>query len=149
MPLPQNDARRAALVKGASRAKIKALVNLSACTGCEVCIAVCPVPDCIEKFGDDPTNFGVWVNYDICIGCMLCVKDCPWDTIRMVPTPSVAGHQTSLDSQLNHEHVVFQRPELVPEEVRSFVDKPPVTDPVVLDLVQKQNPQVPNLMGRK
>ena len=28
MPAPQNDARRAALVKGASKAKIKALVNL-------------------------------------------------------------------------------------------------------------------------
>src|SRR5688572_32010412 len=95
MPAQQNDARRAALVKGASKAKIKALVNLGACTGCEVCIQVCPVPDCIEKFGEDPANFGVYVNYDICIGCMLCAKDCPWDTIRMVPTASVSGHQTS------------------------------------------------------
>lgn len=25
---------------------------------------------------------------------------CPWDTIRMVPTSAVAGHQTSLDSQV-------------------------------------------------
>jgi Pyruvate/2-oxoacid:ferredoxin oxidoreductase delta subunit len=149
MPLPQNDARRAALVKGASRAKIKALVNLSACTGCEVCIAVCPVPDCIEKFGEDPTNFGVYVNYDICIGCMLCAKDCPWDTIRMVPTPAVANHQTSLDSQLNHEHVVYQKPELVPEEIRDFVNKQPMTDPVVVNLFQKQNPQVPGMMGPK
>ena len=40
----------------------------------------------IERFGEDPANFGVYVNYDICIGCMLCAKDCPWDTIRMVPT---------------------------------------------------------------
>ena len=125
---PPNDARRAALVKGASRAKIKALVNLSACTGCEVCIAVCPVPDCIEKFGDDPSNFGVWVNYDICIGCQLCVKDCPWETIKMVPTATLAGHQTSLDSQPNREHPVFERIELLPEGVRTpFVlrgDKP-------------------------
>ena len=30
--------------------------------------------------------------------------DCPWDTIRMVPTTAVAGHQTSMDSQLNHDH---------------------------------------------
>ena len=149
MPLPQNDARRAALVKGASRAKIKALVNLSACTGCEVCIAVCPVPDCIEKFGEDPTNFGVWVNYDICIGCMLCAKDCPWDTIRMVPTPAVQGHQTSLDSQLVHTHPVFEKPELVPESVRTFVGKEPVSDPVVLNLFSKQNPQVPGMMSPK
>ena len=144
-----NPERRAALVKGASKAKIKALVNLQACTGCEVCIAVCPVPSCIEKFGEDPASFGVWVNYDICIGCMLCAKDCPWDTIRMVPTPSVAGHVTSLDSQLVHTHPVFENPELVPEEVRTFVGKPPVEDPVVINLFEKQNPNVPNIMGPK
>lgn len=149
MPAPQNDARRAALVKGASRARIKALVNLSACTGCEVCIAVCPVPSCIEKFGEDPATFGVLVNYDICIGCMLCAKDCPWDTIRMVPTASVAGHQTSLDSQPNHEHAIFAKPELVPEEVRGFVDKPPFRDPAAAPLFNKQNPQVPGMMSPK
>jgi len=144
-----NPERRAALVKGASKAKIKALVYLSACTGCEVCIAVCPVPSCIEKFGDDPSNFGVYVNYDICIGCQLCAKDCPWDTIRMVPTPSVAGHQTSLDSQPNHEHAIFSQPGLVPEEIRGFVEKPPFQDPAAAPLFQKQNPAVPGMMGPK
>ena len=149
MAAPQNDARRAALVKGASKAKIKALINLSACTGCEVCIAVCPVPQCIEKFGEDPSNTGVWVNYDICIGCQLCAKDCPWDTIRMVPTPTVAMDQTSLDSQLNHEHAVFQKPELVPEEIRGFLTKAPKTDPAVLELFGKNNPIVPGPMSPK
>ncbi len=119
MPALQNDARRAALVKGAAKAKIKALVDLAACTGCEVCIAVCPVPQCIEKFGDDPSNNGVWVNYDICIGCQLCAKDCPWETIKMVPTATLAGHQTSLDSQPNREHPVFRRQELLPEEIKT------------------------------
>ena len=119
MPAPQNAARRAALVKGASKAKIKANINLSGCTGCEVCIAVCPVPNCIQKFGDDPTNFGVYVDYDICIGCQLCAKDCPWETIKMVPTPTVYGHVSSLESQPNAEHAVFARPELVPEEFRT------------------------------
>ena len=149
MPAPQNDSRRAALVKGASKAKIKALVNLDGCTGCEVCIAVCPVPDCILKFGDDPSTFGVYVDYDICIGCNLCAKDCPWDTIRMVPTPTVAMDQTSLDSQLTHDHAVYQKPELVPEELRCFVNKAPKADPVVLDLFGKQNPVVPGLMSPK
>ena len=150
MPAPQNDARRAALVKGASKAKIKALVNLDACTGCEVCIAVCPVANCIEKFGDEtPEAKGVYVNYDICIGCNLCAKDCPWDTIRMVPTASVAGDQTSLDSQLTHDHAAFQSPEIVPEELRGFVNKAPKTDPVVLELFGKQNPLVPGLMSPK
>jgi Pyruvate/2-oxoacid:ferredoxin oxidoreductase delta subunit len=149
MPLPQNDARRAALVKGAAKAKIKALVNLNACTGCEVCIAVCPVPTCIEKFGDDPTNWGVYVNYDICIGCMLCAKDCPWDTIRMVPSTAVQGHQTSLDSQITHDHALFQDPTPVSEELRTFVGKEPVKDPVVVNAFQKQNPQVPGMMSPK
>ncbi|PIR18795.1 MAG: hypothetical protein COV48_05575 [Elusimicrobia bacterium CG11_big_fil_rev_8_21_14_0_20_64_6] len=150
MPAPQNDARRAALVKGASRAKIKALISLDACTGCEVCIAVCPVPQCIEKFGDEePAAKGVYVNYDICIGCNLCAKDCPWDTIRMVPTPTVEGDRTSLDSQLNHDHAVYQNAGLVPEEVRGFVNKAPKTDPVVLELFGKQNPVVPGQMSPK
>ena len=75
--------------------------------------------------------------------------DCPWDTIRMVPTPTVAMAQTSLDSQLNHEHAIYQNPELDPEEVRGFVSKAPKTDPVVLELFGKQNPLVPGLMSPK
>lgn len=119
MPAPQNDARRAALVKGASKAKIKANVNLAGCTGCEVCIAVCPVPNCIVKFGDDPSTNGVFVDYEICIGCQLCAKDCPWETIKMVPTATLAGHQTSLDSQADRDHAVYAKVELLPEEVRT------------------------------
>ena len=119
MPAPQNDARRAALVKGASKAKIKALVNLGACTGCEVCIAVCPVPDCIVKFGDDPSSNGVYVDYEICIGCQLCAKDCPWETIKMVPTTTVWGHLTSIESQPNAEHPVFTRLHLLPEDIKT------------------------------
>ncbi len=149
MAAPKTDARLAALLISAKKAKIKALVSLAACTGCEVCIAVCPVERCIEKFGTDPSNFGVYVNYDRCIGCMLCVKDCPWDTIRMVPTEAVATHRSSLDSQLNHEHVVFEKTDLVPEDVRTFVGKEPMSNPTVKELFQKQNPQVPNVMGPK
>ena len=119
MAAPQNAARRAALVKGASKAKIKARVDLQGCTGCEVCIAVCPVPNCILKFGDDPSNFGVYVDYEICIGCQLCSKDCPWDTIRMVPTASVWGHVSSIESQPNAAHAIFQRPDLLPAEVKT------------------------------
>ena len=142
MAAQKTDARLAALLIGAKKAKIKALVDLSACTGCEVCIAVCPVEKCIEKFGTDPSNFGVYVNYDRCIGCQLCVKDCPWDTIRMVPTEVVSTHRSSLDSQLNHEHVVFTNPALVPEDTRTFVGKEPLNNPTVKELFHKQNPSL-------
>ena len=45
--------------------------------------------------------------------------DCPWETIKMVPTTTLAGHQTSLDSQPNREHPVFAKLELLPEEVKT------------------------------
>jgi hypothetical protein len=67
----------------------------------------------------------------------------------MVPTTAVAGHQTSLDSQPNHDHAVFQHPELVPEEIRTFVGKPPVGEPAVANAIEKQNPQVPGMMSPK
>lgn len=120
-----------AILKGASRAKVKALVNLSACTGCEACIAVCPSPHCIERFGADPSNSGVYVNYKACIGCGICAKDCPWETVSMVPASSVQGHATSLDSQGDRSHPVFENPDLLPLELRSVfregscTDKPP------------------------
>jgi hypothetical protein len=45
--------------------------------------------------------------------------DCPWETIKMVPTSTVNGHQTSLDSQFNAEHPVFSNLGLLPEEVKT------------------------------
>ena len=61
--------------------------------------------------------------------------DCPWDTIRMVPTPTVAGDQTSLDSQSNREHPIFEKTSLLPEEVRTpFIlrgEKPAPPPPAV------------------
>ena len=44
---------------------------------------------------------------------------CPWETIKMVPTATLVGHQTSLDSQPNREHSVFEKLELLPEEVKT------------------------------
>ena len=75
--------------------------------------------------------------------------DCPWDTIRMVPTATVAMDKTSLDSQLNHDHAIYAKPELVPEEIRGFLTKAPKTDPVVLELFGKNNPVVPGPMSPK
>ena len=119
MAAPMNPARRAALVKGASKAKIKARVDLAGCTGCEVCISACPVPTCIEPFGDDISTRGVYVNFDLCIGCKLCVKDCPWDTIEMVPTPTVDGQVTSLESAQVHETPIFEHINLLDERVKA------------------------------
>ncbi len=118
MAAPMNPARRAAMVKAAAKAKFKALVDLSSCTGCEVCISACPVPTCIEKFGEDINTYGVFINYDLCIGCRLCVKDCPWDTIKMVSQVQVESHTTSIESQPDKNHPVFERPEVLPERAK-------------------------------
>lgn len=65
-----------------------AVVNQSACTGCEVCLEFCPV-DCIYVIAGpdhDPHKKLVEIDLDVCIGCKLCVKYCPWETISMIPT---------------------------------------------------------------
>lgn len=124
MAAPMNPARRAALVKGAAKAKTKARIDLAACTGCEVCISACPVESCIEPFGGDDINTrGVYVNYDLCIGCQKCVKDCPWDTIKMVPTDSVAGHTTSLESAQVHTSPIFEHIGSLEERVRKPLEE--------------------------
>ena len=73
--------------KGKKPPKLIAVVHQSGCTGCEVCIAGCPV-DSIELVpGPDPANpgFQQMVEIDIarCIGCQNCSQDCPWETITM------------------------------------------------------------------
>jgi len=64
-----------------------AVVDQGRCSGCEVCIVVCPV-DCIALL-PDPDLRGVnpvaEVIEEDCIGCKICASDCPWDAITMVP----------------------------------------------------------------
>jgi len=123
MAAPLNPKRREALVKGASKAKIKARIDLTACTGCEVCISACPVPTCIEPMGDSIQTRGVYVNYDLCIGCMLCVKDCPWDTIAMVKRAEVEGQLTSLESKQDETALIFENIDLLDERVSAPLTK--------------------------
>ncbi|TDJ05102.1 MAG: 4Fe-4S dicluster domain-containing protein [Deltaproteobacteria bacterium] len=73
--------------KGKKPPKLLAVVHQSGCTGCEVCIAGCPV-DSIELVpGPNPNNPGfqqtVEIDLERCIGCQNCSQDCPWDTITM------------------------------------------------------------------
>jgi formate hydrogenlyase subunit 6/NADH:ubiquinone oxidoreductase subunit I len=73
--------------KGKKPPKLIAVVHQSGCTGCEVCIAGCPV-DCIELVpGPVENNPGyqqmVEIDLQRCIGCQNCSQDCPWETITM------------------------------------------------------------------
>ncbi len=103
---PFHTARLKPKRKGKKPPKLIAVVHQSGCTGCEVCIAGCPV-DSIELVpGPDPSNpgFRQMVEIDIarCIGCQNCSQDCPWETITMYEHNDsfIAWGNETLSSQL-------------------------------------------------
>ena len=68
----------------ARKPKPIALIYKDYCTGCEACIQMCPIKDCIIKSGDTPNASWCYVVPQKCIGCTLCVQICPWDCIEML-----------------------------------------------------------------
>ena len=63
-----------------------ARVETERCSGCEVCIAFCPV-DCILLLPDPEggVNPICFVVEEECIGCRICARECPWEAIEMAP----------------------------------------------------------------
>ena len=64
-----------------------AVIDQTGCSGCEACLAFCPV-DSIEIVpGPQYSDLMklVEVDLDRCIGCKLCARHCPWETIKMWP----------------------------------------------------------------
>jgi len=90
---PIHPARLKPARKGKRPPKLIAVVHQSGCTGCEVCIAGCPVDSIELVAGPNPANptFQQTVEIDIarCIGCQNCSQDCPWETITMYPNEDV------------------------------------------------------------
>ncbi len=84
---PYHTAKQKAARKGKKPPKLLAIVHQTGCTGCEVCIAGCPVDSIELVSGPNPDNpsFQQMVEIDLsrCIGCQNCSKDCPWETITM------------------------------------------------------------------
>ena len=73
------------------RPRTVAVVDEDNCTGCQVCIAFCPV-DCIEPVPKEKYGFPippVQVRFNECTGCQVCARVCTkltWDAIRLMPT---------------------------------------------------------------
>lgn len=103
---PFHTARKKPERRGKKPPKLLAIVHQSGCTGCEVCIAGCPVDSIELVAGPNPDNpeFNQTVEIDLarCIGCQNCAQDCPWETITMYNTDdafTVWGSET-LKSEL-------------------------------------------------
>ncbi len=76
-----------------------ARVETSRCSGCEVCIAWCPV-DCILLLPDPDAESSriCRVVEDECIGCKICVNECPWEAIEMVANPAAPPKSRRLEA---------------------------------------------------
>ncbi len=84
-------------ISSLKRKKAVAVIDSVMCTGCEVCIVVCPVK-CISIIESDLNFAGVAkVDQELCTGCNLCAIDCPWETISMVnPDDSLFDYSKQL-----------------------------------------------------
>ena len=49
--------------------------------------------------------------------------DCPWDTIAMVPTPTVAGEVTSLESKQDETALIYDNIDMLEERIRKPLQK--------------------------
>lgn len=101
---PQSSATSPAPPAKPARQKVPAAVawvDAERCSGCEVCIAFCPV-DCIALLRNPElatVNPVCLVIEEDCIGCKICAVECPWDAIEMIPYhPAAASGVRAKDS---------------------------------------------------
>lgn len=59
------------------------------CTGCTICVKVCPTLAMEMVPYDKPAGPKqiVAIDEDLCVGCWACEQRCPFDALRMVPHP--------------------------------------------------------------
>ena len=68
--------------------KTVAVVDEDSCVGCEYCLHVCPIPNCLALVSKDESVAQIEtlcvVNEDTCIACRNCEVACPYDAIHVV-----------------------------------------------------------------
>ena len=82
---PPEDYKKIKLKK---KPKSMAVVDAASCVGCEYCVHVCPIPNCLALVArqDDPAQIQTTcvVNENTCIACRNCETACPYDAIHVV-----------------------------------------------------------------
>jgi ferredoxin len=77
-----------ARVKLTKRPKTVAVVDIDSCVGCEYCVHVCPIPNCLALVAPGDKNpqiaTTILVNEATCIACRNCENACPYDAIHVV-----------------------------------------------------------------
>jgi NAD-dependent dihydropyrimidine dehydrogenase PreA subunit len=75
-------------IKLKKKPKTVAVVDEDSCVGCEYCLHVCPVPNCLALITVEPNDAQIEslcvVNEDTCIACRACEVACPYDAIHVV-----------------------------------------------------------------
>ncbi len=82
---PEEEYRKVKLKK---KPKTVAVVDEDSCVGCEYCVHVCPIPNCLALVSveNNPAQIETTcvVNEDTCIACRNCETACPYDAIHVV-----------------------------------------------------------------
>ncbi len=77
-----------AKIKLKKKPKSMAVVDEDSCVGCEYCVHVCPIPNCLALVSrdEDPAQIQTLcvVNENTCIACRNCEVACPYDAIHVV-----------------------------------------------------------------
>ncbi len=89
-------------IKLKKKPKMVAVVDEDSCVGCEYCLHVCPIPNCLALISVDDQSAQIEstcvVNEDTCIACKACETACPYDAIHVVKREEIEAwkHSTNL-----------------------------------------------------
>lgn len=90
-----------AKIKLKKKPKSLAVVDMDSCVGCEYCVHVCPIPNCLSLVAPGEENpqiaTQILVNESTCIACRNCEVACPYDAIHVVKRDQKAEYQFSVN----------------------------------------------------
>lgn len=95
---PESEYKKVKLKK---KPKTVAVVDEDSCVGCEYCLHVCPIPNCLALVSKDENAAQIEticvVNEDTCIACRNCEEACPYDAIHVVKREEIEQWKHSVN----------------------------------------------------